>query len=350
MSDCVEKQEGRRVTVIMPSYNAAPYIETAVRSALCPTLSQEILVISDGSTDGTDAVVSALAEKYPAVRLIRQENGGPAAARNRGIEEARGEYLLFLDSDDAFCPDVLPLALAEAEGKELTVFSYELVQDGVSHRYGTDSAPLSSAEDWQKSLGELYRKNLINQVWAKIFSTRLLKEENLRFPHRMWGEDRLFLFAVMEKASRVFVSALPLCRYVQRKGSLVSRHLAEKAAICLEIDTAVRALAEKKGAQTKENDAVFWYMYAKSLISSFVTMFSGTVRGRRTLVKEALRQKAIPELSSFPCDCGSSFRLLVLLLRSGSPWLILWASYGIYLSSRFLPSLFRRAKHGYNKE
>ena len=205
------------VSIIIPVYNGEKEIEAAVRSALCDGLSQEILVVSDGSEDGTDGCVRALSEKYPAVRLIRQENAGPAAARNRGIEEARGEYILFLDSDDEFCPDVLPRALEAAKGKDLTVFSYELVQDGVSHCYTAADGTLTSERDWQEKLGEIYRKNLINQVWAKIFSARLLKEEGIRFPHRMWGEDRLFLFAAMEKARSVGISSLPLCRYIQRR-------------------------------------------------------------------------------------------------------------------------------------
>lgn len=94
------------VSVVMPAYNAARYIEEAVRSVLSQGWSNlEVVVVNDGSKDGTAAVVRAIAD--PRVRVIDQPNGGVSSARNAGIEEARGEFIAFLDADDALEPGAI---------------------------------------------------------------------------------------------------------------------------------------------------------------------------------------------------------------------------------------------------
>jgi glycosyltransferase involved in cell wall biosynthesis len=94
------------ISVIMPAYNTAAYIGEAIDSVLRQTTRDwEVIVVDDGSTDGTAEVVESAAESR--VRLIRQAHAGVSAARNRGAAAARGEYFLFLDSDDRLRPDAL---------------------------------------------------------------------------------------------------------------------------------------------------------------------------------------------------------------------------------------------------
>ncbi len=101
------------VSVVVPTYNRAGYVVEAVESVLAQTFRDlEVIVVDDGSTDGT---AKALAPYLDRIRYVRQENRGLAAARNRGIREATGEFVAFLDSDDRFEPGLLRAVLATFE-------------------------------------------------------------------------------------------------------------------------------------------------------------------------------------------------------------------------------------------
>ena len=93
------------VSVVMPAYNAAAFVRVAIASALAQTYSNlEVLVVDDGSTDETPQIVAEMAQEDARVRLLRQPNGGVAAARNLAIAHARGEFIAPLDADDAWMP------------------------------------------------------------------------------------------------------------------------------------------------------------------------------------------------------------------------------------------------------
>jgi len=91
-----------RFSIIMPAYNDGEYVSEAINSVLCQTYqSFELIIVDDGSTDDTPEVLSRY-KKHARVRIVRQQNGGTAVARNTGLRLACGEYIGFLDSDDFY--------------------------------------------------------------------------------------------------------------------------------------------------------------------------------------------------------------------------------------------------------
>lgn len=119
------------VSVIMPAYNAAPYIEQAIRSVMGQTHTDwELLVIDDGSADDTCAIVERLAAEDGRIRLLRNErNSGVAVTRNRGLDLSAGAYVAFLDSDDVWHPEKLAVQIctAQRERAALVYTSYAIV-------------------------------------------------------------------------------------------------------------------------------------------------------------------------------------------------------------------------------
>jgi glycosyltransferase involved in cell wall biosynthesis len=113
------------VSVVIPAYNAARLIVDTIRSVQAQSMADiEIIVVNDGSTDATLEVVRGFADRDPRIRIVSQENGGLAAARNAGLREARGNCVAFLDSDDIWHPDFLSEMYQALAGAPKAPFAY----------------------------------------------------------------------------------------------------------------------------------------------------------------------------------------------------------------------------------
>jgi glycosyltransferase involved in cell wall biosynthesis len=157
------------VSVIIPAYNAAQYIGEAIESALAQTYkNQEIIVVDDGSNDNT---VELISNKYgEKVTIIKQKNAGPSSARNRGIKEARGEYIAFLDADDIWLPNKISeqIELMEKYLDVGMVFgNATTLKDGrkseLSHfeKEGLDEAYFGDRIYYKDAFKKLFNKNII---------------------------------------------------------------------------------------------------------------------------------------------------------------------------------------------
>ncbi|NJC06474.1 glycosyltransferase involved in cell wall biosynthesis [Sphingomonas kaistensis] len=103
------------ISIIIPTFNRAQFLGAAIDSALAQGDGIEVIVVDDGSTDDTPALLASYGDR---IRVVRQSNAGPSAARNRGAEQARGDYLFFLDSDDLIEPGAVHRLLAAAQAME----------------------------------------------------------------------------------------------------------------------------------------------------------------------------------------------------------------------------------------
>ncbi|MBQ8201329.1 MAG: glycosyltransferase family 2 protein [Clostridia bacterium] len=112
-----------QVTVVVPVYNVAAYLDEAVGSVLAQTNTDwELILVDDGATDASGAMCDAWISRDVRIRVIHKENGGLASARNAGLDMARGEWVLFLDGDDKLAPEALQTALAHSEGADVVAF------------------------------------------------------------------------------------------------------------------------------------------------------------------------------------------------------------------------------------
>ncbi|HJX91730.1 MAG TPA: glycosyltransferase [Pyrinomonadaceae bacterium] len=121
MTNEFEKNDGPLVSIIIPCYKQAEFLREAIESCLSQTYRNlEIIVVDDGSPDHTSLVAS----EYREIKLIRQENSGLRVARNRGLEESTGEFLIFLDSDDRLRPKAVELGMAHLIDRPRAAFAY----------------------------------------------------------------------------------------------------------------------------------------------------------------------------------------------------------------------------------
>lgn len=133
--------KGKSVSGIIPSYNGARFLSEAIESVLAQTYREfEIIVVDDGSTDNSGEI----ARGYPGVRVISQENQGVAAARNTGLHESRGDFLVFLDADDRLLPNALEVGMNCLNAHPECGFVF-----GLARLIGADGAPWPDRLQWQ---------------------------------------------------------------------------------------------------------------------------------------------------------------------------------------------------------
>ena len=338
------------LTLIMAAWNAEKYIERSVKSVLNQTYRDlELIVVNDGSTDGTEALLSRMAAEDGRLRPVTTVNGGPGKARNLALERLSPEtkYLMFIDADDELLPDAAETAVAAAEaGADLVLFGFSiLAMDGGQRDYCEPGQTLDRST-LGAALGRLYKANLLNQIWAKLFRADMIRSEKIRFPDYRWGEDRFFVFDCLERAQRVTVLPDCLYRYIMHEGeSLISKYYDKKFAVCLAIDQRMEAMCrELKVAD--ESD--FRYMFAKSVFSCLTTLFASSCPLTAAEKKAAAREIAENEQVRRRCrDCsgGLPVKVLCTVLRTGSPTLILPVFRTVARAGEMLPDLFMALKH-----
>ena len=273
------------ISIIIPAYNVAGYIERCLDSILAQTFkSFEIIVVDDGSTDATGRIIDEYAGRESRIKVIHKQNAGVSAARNTGIEAARGEYFLFFDGDDFVEPNTCEELITSIREKDVDVLIYG------SHRYHDGRITQTSLPIFPEGLYEaeaiipgllsrfvgISLENLYRWVkgepnglyvenpalWRCIAKAKVIHENNLVFDVSLRvGEDTVFISDLLSCAKRCFV--VHKCYYylVYRESSTIATY--EKDAVAkldgkLRLITARKALTERVAGRSGVDISPYW--------------------------------------------------------------------------------------------
>ena len=205
-----------KLSIIIPVYNAARYLHAAIDSLLAQTRRDwEALCVDDGSTDASAAILAEYAARDSRFKVIRQQNAGQGAARNRGLELARGEFIYFLDADDELNEsDIFERLIAEMEAHRLDVIFFDAeskVDDGLNVPpeivRPTDYIRLKDycgVYSGRELLSRFLKNNEYCVVpWLMLLRREFIEANQLRFPNEnYYYEDNIFTLRVMLAAER----------------------------------------------------------------------------------------------------------------------------------------------------
>lgn len=202
-------------SVIIPAYNCAGTLESTVRSIqLSGLYDYEIILVDDGSTDGTAALCDELGGKFAEIRCIHQQNAGVSAARNRGIDEAQGEYLWFVDADDTVSQiNMGPVLKAIRDGVDCIMFGMRFwyVYHGRIVMQETMSCG-SLVELTQQNIGSHFRlmfeKNYFTAIWNKLIRKSILTENQIYFDPALINYEDLHFSLILAGCCKT-IMALP---------------------------------------------------------------------------------------------------------------------------------------------
>ncbi len=198
------------VSVIIPVYNQEDFISQCIKSICSQTFGDiEILCIDDGSDDATPVILAALAQQDKRIKLYRQENQGPAIARNSGLRMATGKFFYFLDADDFIEPQLIERCIEHiAETKaDIVVFGYRSFDNrtGVSCSVNRELRSSYSSHrvfTYEDNPDYLF-KTFENYVWNKFFDASFIKTNNFQFEEISLTEDLMFTCPALIKAKRL---------------------------------------------------------------------------------------------------------------------------------------------------
>ncbi|RZJ27453.1 MAG: glycosyltransferase family 2 protein, partial [Flavobacterium sp.] len=219
-----------RLTVIIPVYNVEKYIEKCIFSVLDNDLDvadYEIIVVDDQSPDNSLEIVKKIAVNRPNVKVISQQNKGLGGARNTGIENASGDYLLFLDSDDWIVPDTLSHLVSTAESADVEVLEFSAA--GIDPKgkiiYHASNDTRGKAYD-----GAYYYNHVryLNSACNKLYKRKFLTDNGLLFKERIFIEDFEFNTRAFFKAKKVMAIPYLAAKFLQSDDSITRNRDAGK--------------------------------------------------------------------------------------------------------------------------
>lgn len=326
LSNTVQVSRGETeisVSVIVPAYNCENTVGQCVESLLAQTYPRcEIIVIDDGSTDGTSAVLQKYTGK---IKYIYQENGGVSAARNRGIFEAQGEYLVFCDSDDYVSETYVEDMVSCAAENYLVISGHTKNENEL----GTaDQKPeLSEEASEDQILKYILEEYYLQGPCCKLFCKDLIMEHDLKFETTMnFGEDFHFVLRYVSLISGIIYLNKRNYYYRTSEAGLTASISYEKVNSFIALNESIVQFAHKN---PDFKQTIYEYLYYQVTVD-YISMCTGSFRNSLKmgfLNRKKMRSSEIVRESLKKCNSEQLNKKAKILLKNDTS--LLWLIYGI---------------------
>lgn len=331
----MHKTESPTISVIVPVYNVERYLPECLESIVKQCLDDyEVILVDDGSTDSSRAICDEYAGKHSQFRVIHRENKGVASARNRGIAESRGEYILFLDSDDYLIPGtVIPLLHLALENKlDVLGFGYKnvLEDDFVAELNASD---IPDSVEVMNGVEYISRYNYTAQVWWFLVRRELIVSNNLSLPDGHVLEEAGFNLRLFLSAERM--SQVPTIAYCYRNRATSIMHDNDKEHVSKMLGDYLYAAKDMDSIIKKNRDIMSDGCYERSRTRRDSYVLFGAIRAFKLgKVKEYLQEAK--KLNIYPFERlsekdypGAKFKLLHWFVTKPRLWRLLSSVYCI---------------------
>ena len=236
MNECDNKKKIYTISVVIPVYNDALYLEESIESVYAQTDNEiEVIAVDDGSTDNSLTVLKTIQNEHPSLIVITQENGGPGAARNRGLQEATGEFIYFLDGDDIIEPDLVRLCsctiikeACDVVGFEADIFGNVEGRDPRQYWYDYRCKDMENKIGGIQFFANNHKKIPMLNVPLLFWKRRFLLENNLMFMENVLYEDMDFYYRMIAANPQIFMMHVILYHRRYRYNSIMTSSINQK--------------------------------------------------------------------------------------------------------------------------
>ena len=277
MEPLIPAQDEAMVSVVIPAYNATGTLERLFACLLNQTWQNlQIILVNDGSKDGTEAMARKAAEKDPRLTVVSQENLGISSTRNAGLALCKGKYIRFIDADDTLPLDSIERMVrrAEKDGSELVIGGYDQYfgeRKSFHNLAGRDDTV--PCDDMMRHLCDHANSYFYGVLWNKLFVSDLVEKQQCRFQQGLtWGEDFAFVMDYLAGVKQVSFMKDSLYDYRRTAGSTsiqqvidCVKHPAQNTLIKGELYRHLKDMYKKRGLYGQYKKRLWMYLFRVGL-------------------------------------------------------------------------------------
>jgi len=280
-----------KISILVPIYNAAPWLQESLQSILAQTYRDfELILVNDGSTDGSAEMCDACAADDDRVYAVHQANAGVAAARNRGLDMAGGDWIAFIDADDMVHPRYLEYLLGLCLRHDCDVVQCRQMRSEQFDPmlFGVEVEDVVFYTDKQIQWGLCGRGGIRSMLWCKLFRRELF--DGVRFPVGLIYEDEAAMHHLLANARRIAFSTSKFYYYRTTPDSIMNKPLSEQRLDILPI------MAERQAFYWQKGWRLLAYATAQRHCASIIDLY------RRFLAQDPSLTSILQRLRNAYCE------------------------------------------------
>lgn len=216
------------ISIIIPVYNVEHYLDACMASILEQTYHNiDIILVDDGATDNSGKMCDYYAETDERVKVIHKQNGGLSDARNKGIAQAKGDYIMFIDSDDVVSQNLVEYLYKMMKDNSADITICDPVHCYPDKKIVFEPETCMKIFDSEAAIVEmLYQKSFLVSAWGKLYRKEYFND--ILFPYGMLFEDSAVMYKIFDKAKRIAYGNAKLYGYMHREGSITTTKFSKR--------------------------------------------------------------------------------------------------------------------------
>ena len=204
-----------KISVIVPVYNVEKYLPACIDSILRQTHSNlEVILINDGSKDKSGQICDEFAKLDSRVKVVHKENGGVSSSRNRGLDEAKGEYICFMDADDYQSDQALSQLVSAMRMNDVDLVVagfYRVVDDKLAAKSYFKKECVMSRKEYASKMSKKPAEYYFGVLWNKLYKRSIIEQFNMRMDESIsWSEDFIFNLEYIRHIQDIFILKSPV--------------------------------------------------------------------------------------------------------------------------------------------
>lgn len=333
------------ISILMPVYNGQEYLEETVLSILNQSYKEfELIIIDDGSSDNTKAICDNLEKVDKRIKIIHKKNTGVSHTRNVALDNASGEYIAFIDSDDSVYKDYLKILLSSMEKSngQLAVCGFKerkISANGQVEELSRVFCPkeVIAMEDMKDLIMDFGNSGLLNPLWNKLYSREIIEKNNIRFKEDVeTGEDFIFNLQYFRKIKNICFSKEELYYYIRRNNnSITYQYIDNMYEKGLEIHGLLENFLKDMNFYNNKNRYILYGNHLMGVFSAFLNLFHKdcklTLKQKKQYIKAIVNREYVNECAVNRKSDKGLIGLTALLVRIKNSTIICGVFKGISL-------------------